>query len=298
MGNANIAMILKLSWTKMLHSEKFRHNSMFHLKMLRKIQRISRYFEGAVVLLFQVEPTQHGFGWTEYLHQGLFTAAEIKELQAQSSLMPESVFTWIAEDIEQMAREGFFLDKGTEARTTMMMTRLLFSARDASGCIATFLGAYLPFLYRHFASILVKFSNILLCMSSSPATGDLVADFLDCVIALIAVATFNTLVLVSHHLQDPFSNAFCAFPGARWRLAVAREFETQMRMNLAKTAESLERAAKEQRLMVDDDKIDESTKGLGAGYKPKDYTDDDEDVDGYMDDYMDDVGDMQAAGIF
>ena len=279
--NACCAMLLKLSWNDLVLSTDYKDDARFQLKMLRHIQRISRFFEGAVVLLFQNEPRQKGFSWAHYEKEGLFSAEEIAELQAQASLMPESVFTWIAEEIAQMSREGFFVDKRTEVSKMRLMTSQLFSARNASGCIATFLGAYLPFLYRHFSHFLVKLSNLLLCVSSSGATGDWVADILDVVIVMIAVMTFNTILIVSHHLQDPFSNNFCAFPGVRWRQAVAREFETQMRMNLAEEAKRLERAAEEQPLResfehhhTDDDEDDD-----------EDFDDDDDMMDEMMDVY-------------
>ena len=74
---------------------------------------------------------------------------------------------------------------------------------------------------------------------------------------MLAVATFNMLVLLSFNLQNPFENGFAAFPGMRWRIAIAEEFESSIRLNLQETGQRLEIAVAKQQAHPRNDEQDE-----------------------------------------
>lgn len=299
-SNNKIAIRMRLGWDAMVKSERYHDNPEYQLKMIRHILNIQRYFEGALTLLFCEEPTQIGFSWKEIEAQRLFTAAELHELKCQyggdderafGEVMPQCVFTWIAQEIEAMYDEDFFLNKTDGRRHKAEMIGSIFRAQDASGCIGTFLSAYLPYLYRHFNSYLVKLTNFFVCFALKQSTGHYAADIGRVIIAMLIVISFNTILLLTTQLHNPFDDGFGSFPGKKWRLQMVNEFRIMFRMDLDEMEKEL--------VMRRDEWI---TAGLDKEWKEKDAArkedkDEDEDDDD-IDDDDDDQMLMEMMGVY
>lgn len=183
--------------------------------------------------------------------------------------------TWIAGEIDQLANDGFFLDRAEAKRSTTEMMRHVFSGRDAAAAIGCFLGAYLPFQYRHWAAALVKMSNLVLCCSTKPATGDWTMDIISIIFMLIVTSSLNTILIVIHDIHDPFNNGFASFPGLLWRLQMVKEFEIMLRLNTSDLVKDLSKKVAAGVGIV-----------LNAGEEEEDDELDDDDDEDEDDDYI------------
>eukprot|EP01083_Nonionella_stella_P082964 229208_1 len=225
--------------TTSYHSFKIKNPRHYtkQLLFLNQFGKIKRYIQLSLSVVF-TSNGQTGFHWDELLKRGVIKPHDIALLKEQGGTWAESIWSWVAREIETLEINGLFDIENTykSALIDHELKQLVFNGKNGAALIVAQLGCRLPFIYVHCIAFIVKVHNIIFCLSAASwhwhGKQDLASLIITVLVTQLITVILNTIVIISQQIQNPFGNNLGAFPGIRYEAGLGHDFENMLRFNI------------------------------------------------------------------